>query len=389
MVRWQILVHEMSSRRKHRLSWILAIPLALPVAAQVVERGNHWDLTLEGYANTTTGSSQSVTPDDRNGSEDLRIDAALRGLARWKNPSGPDVGLRAVIESSPEDRLNLAEASLLVFGQAGRLEIGKRPGLPDVLTGYAPNSFAFTGGEFGPASGPSLDPGGGLQHAFLPANLAQQLNALAVLGATASLADDRSAKILYVSPKHRGFLAGVSYGPNADDPRFDRLIQSGLVHESYWSSNIFRVGGSYTYSHARSGLGVDQRSLHSFNVGATLILDYDWMLGVSGTWNGKSGVVRYANTAPSDAYGATASVNYNHGRWTAGVYYQWATAEGVTQTAGSDRLRAVEAGLSYRFTTKLRLYGAVYSFDFDDEGGTKRTDRHHGTELLFGVRATL
>jgi len=247
---------------------MLAIPLALPVAAQVVERGNHWDLTLEGYANTTTGSSQSVTPDDRNGSEDLRIDAALRGLARWKNPSGPDVGLRAVIESSPEDRLNLAEASLLVFGQAGRLEIGKRPGLPDVLTGYAPNSFAFTGGEFGPASGPSLDPGGGLQHAFLPANLAQQLNALAVLGATASLADDRSAKILYVSPKHRGFLAGVSYGPNADDPRFDRLIQSGLVHESYWSSNIFRVGGSYTYSHARSGLGVDQRSLHSFNVGA-------------------------------------------------------------------------------------------------------------------------
>src|SRR5713101_233542 len=320
----------MSSRRKYRLAWLVALPLAFPVAAQIVTRSDHIDLTLEGYANTTAGLPQSVAPTDRGRSDDVRVDAALRGLARWKNPSGPDVGLRAVIESSPEDRLNLAEASLLVFGQAGRLEIGKRPGLPDVLTGYAPNSFAFTGGEFGPASGPSLDPGGGLQHAFLSTNLAKQLNALAVLGASASLADDRSAKILYVSPKHRGFLAGLSYGPNADDPRFDRLIQSGLVHESYWSSNIFRVGGSYTYSHARSGLGVDQRSLHSFNVGATLILDYDWMLGVSGTWNGKSGVVRYANTAPSDAYGATASVNYNHGRWTAGVYYQWATAEGVT-----------------------------------------------------------
>src|SRR5713101_6113367 len=372
----------MNSCRKLQLLWLIVLPLAYPVGAQVIRHGEHLDLTLEGYANTTAGYSQSGTPDDRNGSEDLRIDAALRGLARWKNPSGPDVGLRAVLDSSPEDRLNLAEASLLVFGKAGRLEIGKRPGLPDVLTGYAPNSFAFTGGEFGPASGPSLDPGGGLQHAFLSTNLAKQLNALAVLGATASLADDRSAKILYVSPKHRGFLAGLSYGPNADDPRFDRLIQSGLVHESYWSSNIFRVGGSYTYSHARSGLIVDQRSLHSFNAGATLILDYDWMLGVSGTWNGRSGVVRYANTAPSDAYGATASINYNHGRWTAGAYYQWATAEGDAQTPGNDRLRAVEAGLSYRFTTKLRLYGAVYSFEFDDEGGAQRTDRHHGTELL-------
>src|SRR5713101_920185 len=290
----------MNSCRKLQLLWLIVLPLAYPVGAQVIRHGEHLDLTLEGYANTTAGYSQSGTPDDRNGSEDLRIDAALRGLARWKNPSGPDVGLRAVLDSSPEDRLNLAEASLLVFGRAGRLEIGKRPGLPDVLTGYAPNSFAFTGGEFGPASGPSLDPGGGLQHAFLSTNLAKQLNALAVLGATASLADDRSAKILYVSPKHRGFLAGLSYGPNADDPRFDRLIQSGLVHESYWSSNIFRAGGS-------------------------LILDYDWMLGVSGTWNGRSGVVRHANTAPSDAYGATASINYNHGRWTAGVYYQWAT----------------------------------------------------------------
>ena len=37
------------------------------------------------------------------------------------------------------------------------------PGLPDVLTGYAPNNFQFTSAEFGPASGPSLDPGGRLQ----------------------------------------------------------------------------------------------------------------------------------------------------------------------------------------------------------------------------------
>jgi hypothetical protein len=89
---------DMNFRRQHLLHWLIALPLAFPAAAQIVTHGEHIDLTLEGYANTTAGYSQSVTPDDPTNSEDLRIDAALRGLARWKNPSGPDVGLRAVIE---------------------------------------------------------------------------------------------------------------------------------------------------------------------------------------------------------------------------------------------------------------------------------------------------
>jgi len=61
----------------------------------------------------------------------------------------------------------LTEAGVLLFDHHGRVEIGERMGLPDVLTGYAPNNFQFTSAEFGPASGPSLDPGGGLQTASL------------------------------------------------------------------------------------------------------------------------------------------------------------------------------------------------------------------------------
>jgi predicted porin len=292
------------------------------------------------------------------------------------------------IESAPQNRLRLAEASILIFGKAGRLEIGERQGLPDVLTGYAPNSFTFTGAEFGPASGPSLDPGGGLQHAFLPAELAEQLNELAVLGATASLADDRSAKLVYVSPKRHGFLAGFSYAPHTDDRRFSHLIQAGLVHERYWASNVLRVGGSFSSARARDGATPAQQSLRSFNAGATLILDDAWMFGLSATWNGASGLARIGPAA-ADGFGVTASVNYNYGRWTAGAYYQWASAEGDTRIAGNDRLRAAEAGVSYRFTTKLRIYGAVYSFDFNNEGGTRSADRHQGTALLVGIRATL
>jgi hypothetical protein len=375
-----------------RWVWLIAIPLAYPAAAQVVSHGERLDLTLEGYANLAAGFATSSNSSNEGSDDKLRVDGALRGLARWKNSAGPDIGLRVVLESSAQDRLQLAEVSVLVFGRAGRLEIGQRPGLPDVLTGYAPNNFIFTGAEFGPASGPSLDPGGGLQHAFLAPDLALSLNALAYLGATAALADDRSAKLVYVSPKHRGFLAGISYAPNADDLRFDRLIQAGLVHERYWDSNILRLGGSISLAHgdARRVSASAQRSQYSFNAGAALILDNAWMLGISATWNGASGLARsVADPAASQAFGATASVNYNYGRWTAGAYYQWARAEGDPRVVGNDSLRAAEVGLSYRLTTKLRFYGAVYVFDFAAEGGLGRADRYRGTALLLGVRATL
>jgi hypothetical protein len=51
-----------------------------------------------------------------------------------------------------------------------------------VLTGYAPNNFQFTSAEVGPASGPSLDPGGGLQTASWRDSLAERIEPLAAVG---------------------------------------------------------------------------------------------------------------------------------------------------------------------------------------------------------------
>src|SRR5204863_7942526 len=127
------------------------IPLVLatllgagPARAQVNIAFNPYSLTLEGYTNVTAGSA-----DDGRGasSNTVREDLAIRALARFKIGGGPDLGVRLVVESSPEDRVDLAEASILLSGSHGRLELGQRQGLPDVLTGYAPNNFAFTGAE--------------------------------------------------------------------------------------------------------------------------------------------------------------------------------------------------------------------------------------------------
>ena len=378
--------------RRRKAIYLLASIIALAgarqsFAQQKLESGRY-ALTVEGYANITAGVSDGLTH-DTDASDTFRADLAVRALGQIKLENGPDLGIRVVAESSPEDGPNLAEASLLLFGGGGRLEIGSRQGLPDVLTGYAPNNFSFTGAEFGPASGPSLDPGGGLQHAFLPDALAARLNELGVLGATASLAGDRSTKVVYVSPKAHGFLGGLSYAVDADDPRFGALAQAGLVHEKYWDSNLLRLGGSASYAKGEDRGGLAVGDLRSLNLGATLILDDDLMLGLSATWNGSSGTVANSTTSNGDAYGITTSVNYNHGRWTSGGYLQWATSAGDTFIPGNDRLAAAEIGLSYRLTTKLRIYTAWYRFEFVDEGGRGAFGRENANSFLLGTRATL
>src|SRR5881397_770392 len=123
--------------------WILLVLATLvsaaPARAQVNIQSDPYSVTLEGYANVTAG----VADDGRGASSDtVSEDLAIRALGRFKIGGGPDLGVRLVVESSPEDRVDLAEASILLSGSRGRLELGERQGLPDVLTGYAPNNFA-------------------------------------------------------------------------------------------------------------------------------------------------------------------------------------------------------------------------------------------------------
>lgn len=357
-------------------------------ADPLVLRRDESSLTVESFANLTAAYTPAAAENPR--ADDLRFDGALRLLGRHDfAEGGPGVGARVVVRTSPEDRLELGEASVLLFGKSGRLEIGDRQGLPDVLVGYAPNNFTFTGAEFGPASGPSLDPGGGLQLAFLNRALAQQLAPLTSLGFTASQAADESGKVLYVSPKHRGFLAGVSYAPNATDPRFGDLVQVGLTHDTYWSDNVLHVGGSYSFANGdRLAGGQRVSDLHSINVGATLVLAYDLQIGLSVTYDGTSGLSGISNNLASDALGAVMSVNYNRGPWTVGGYAQWAQVEGDTAIAGNDALRAAEVGVSYRTSTHLRIYGAYYRYDFDDEGAQSPGSVDGGV-FVVGVRANL
>jgi hypothetical protein len=351
--------------------------------AQVVLEEMPVTVTLEGYVNANLGATTEAASNPGRVPDAVAFDVATRALARVHTLDGPDLGVRAQVEGTA-DYLRLSEASLLIFGRAGRLEIGKRRGLPDVLTGYAPNAFTFTMAEFGPPTGRTLDPGGGLATQFLPLAVRSRLEPLTAHGVTASLFNDESVKILYVLPRTAGWLGGVSFSPDAEDPRFDRLLQLGLVHESYWQQNVWRWGG--TYADARAAVR-DTGDLHSFSLGASVVVDDDLEIGVSGSHDAAS------RTSPaslnSTAWGAVASVNYNSGPWIVGSYYQYASAPAPGRGAGQDRLSALEAGASYRFTTRLRIYAAWLHYDLRNDHHDAAPIAGGGNTFTLGLRATL
>ena len=354
--------------------------LSPPAHSQIVLESDRAQLTVEGFANLTLATLD--TTDDLQNLDYGRIDSGARVLGRLSLADGPMLGIRLSVEGSDENT-RLTEASILLFDNHGRIEIGERMGLPDVLTGYAPNNFQFTSAEFGPASGPSLDPGGGLQTGFFRGLLAEQIGPLAGLGTTAALFDDRSAKVLYVSPKTHGWLVGASFARDADDAAVGQLLQAGITHESYRQQDTLRWGATYAHGQAFAS----ERDLNSVGVGASVTLNDVWMIGLAASYDGTSRLPESSvGSFASRAWGATASVNFNSGPWTIGGYCQYATSEGNAAVAANDRLAALEVGASYRFTTKWRVYGAWYRFDFDDdERGASTT----GNVLLLGVRATL
>ena len=386
----------MITPRTTLLPWAAAVLVlsgaAQQAGAQVVLEHTPYSLTVEGYVNATgarnVGEDNTADP-PRYGDV---IDSELRLLGLAKSEAGLAFGPRVTVRASSGESVKLGERSLLAMGPYGRAEVGKRRGLPDVLTGYAPNNYQFVSAEFGPATGRSLDPDGGLQTSFLAPVLANQINPLTSLGITASFFFDESNKIIYVSPKTKGFLGGLSFSPDAEDGNFKQLVQAGLTYENYWDQNVLRVGGTYAYARGAKGApgSVSFDDLDSFSAGATVTLDDSLTLGASFTYNGDTGLQQgLGQSFTSPAFGFAAGINYNTGPWTFGGFYQWARAQEDTSIPGADRLQALEMGLSYRLNTKVRLYGAGYFYRFRNEGGATDANRFDGSVFMLGMRLTL
>jgi predicted porin len=191
--------------------------------------------------------------------------------------------------------------------------------------------------------------------------------------------DDRSRTLIYVSPRAGGWLSGVSYASQADGEAAQALLQAGVVHETYRQQNVLRIGGSWAHlrSHGESGLD-------SYSVGASYNWDEVWLLGASATWNPNDSRQPLPGWR-SDAVGWTTSLNYNRGPWTAGAFVQYARGREAAASP-RDRLRAVEGGVSYRTSTRLRVFASWYRYLLDIGSNDRFTADHL---VVVGLRMTL
>lgn len=339
------------------------------------------------------------------------------------------------------------ELSGFVIGPFGRIEVGDRAGFPQSLVGFTPSEIAFTAAEFGPDSGTRLDPNGHLPTAFLPHALGDRINGLTYLGYAERFYDDRSPKLIYVSPRSSsGFYGAVSYTPRtntdgggylltggariplsqlddvASAGAFRNVVQAAVVwdHRTEWLD--LSTGATFsdattapdrsfpTTLDAAAGL----RRSDSLSAGITATFYDTWTFGLSGGYDGFS----QQQTAPgtsrgtSSPYGVVTSLNYVNGPWVIGGYYQHAVGNNVVDqqqeaadlplangapAVRSDKVDVGEFGLSYLldkdhdllgagYYTDVKLYANVYLYNFRGPGGLDADQTQSGAVFITGAR---
>lgn len=354
-------------------------------------------LIIDGYLNGTVGHASRLNGVVAGETRNTQVDAGLRLLGEYVLAPQRTIGIRLGGNANSEEHFNAGERSVLYVDSFGRIEIGRRRGLPDSLSGYAPNTYGFTLAEFGVNSGRTLDPGATLATSFLPAVIQSRINAVSVNGVSSAFSGDISSKILYVSPKVSGFQLGLSYAPNvensnADTNPYKSLLQTGLVYQYDFGQNFFRVGGSFSHASIDRGISdnffTPTKDLNSLSLGTEINFGEVWTFGTNVSFNSKDA----GNTIGSPAYGArgiTASANYNDGKWVFGGYLQHARTG--DNFAGRDNLFATQLGVAYRIDTKLRIYSAIYHYRLTNNGSpqSSTSSSSSGNVLLTGLRWTL
>ena len=410
----------------------LLFPLTIPTRtlAQTSVQPGAFGVKPSGFENLVGGGASTGRGGGAGGSTESEIEIT----PQYKTTSGTVFAARGVLNlladsnvsgSSSAWSLTVPELSFFVIGDFGRIEIGDRAGFPQSLIGFTPSEIAFTSAEFGPDSGVRLDPNGRLPTTFLPHALADRINDLTYLGYAERFYDDRSLKLIYLTPRSvSGFYGAVSYTPSTDiSSGFDlagatRTPTTGL--EDTVSPGVFRnivqaavvwnhrtdaldLSTGLTYSYARGTAGSLNTPTvpesHSLTGGISVTVYDAWTLGLSAVYDGFSTqhTNSSANPSPTSPYGVVASVNYVTGAWTFGGYYQHATADSLTPQSSRDTVDIAELGLSclvdknhkllgMSYYTDVKLFASVYYYRFRGEQGSNIHTEQNGAVFVVGGR---
>ena len=410
----------------------LFVLLSVPIRAfaQASVQPGTFGVKLSGFENLVGGGATFGPGGGAGGSTESEIDVT----PQYKTVSGTVFAARGVLNlladsnvsgSSTAWSLTVPELSFFVIGDFGRIEVGDRAGFPQSLIGFTPSEIAFTSAEFGPDSGVRLDPNGRLPTTFLPHALADRINDLTYLGYAERFYDDRSLKLIYLTPRSvSGFYGAVSYTPSTDISSgfdlagsthtptsglqdtvspgvFRNIVQAAVV----WNhrTDVVDLSAGLTYSYARGTSGsLDTPTVpesHSLTGGISVTLYDAWTFGLSGTYDGFSTEHTHSNANPSPVspYGVVASVNYINGAWTFGGYYQHATADSLTSQSSRDTVDIAELGVSYlvdknhnllgmAYYTDVKVFASVYYYRFRGAQFSNAQTDQNGAVFVIGGR---
>jgi hypothetical protein len=402
----------------------LLVSLTCPIRmfAQTSVQPGTFGVKLSGYENLVGGGASVGPGGGAGGSTESEIEVT----PQYKTSSGTVFAARGVLNlladsnasgASSAWSLTVPELSFFVIGDFGRIEVGDRAGFPQSLIGFTPSEIAFTSAEFGPDSGVRLDPNGRLPTTFLPHALADRINDLTYLGYAERFYDDRSFKLIYLTPRSvSGFYGAVSYTPSTDISRgfnlagdtrtpasrfedaaspgiFRNIVQAAVVWNHRTDTVDLSIGSTYSYAGGSAG------SSNSLSGGVSATLYDAWTFGLSGTYDGFSTRRTNSTANPSSVtpYGVVASVNYVNGAWTFGGYYQHATADSLTPHASRDAVDIVELGLSCLIDknhnllgmgnyTDVKLFASVYYYRFRGAQFSNVQTDQNGAVFVIGGR---
>lgn len=409
------------------LGLLVSVGISMRAFGQMSVKPGKFGWKPSGFENLVIGGATQGQGDGAAGSSESEVELT----PQYKTKSRVVFAARGVLNlqaasnaggSSSNWQLTVPELSLFVIGNFGRIEIGDRAGFPQSLIGFTPSEIAFTSAEFGPESGERLDPNGGLPTIFLPHPLADRINSLTYLGYAERFYDDRSLKLIYVTPRSRtGFYGAVSYTPATDISNgftlngntrtpdtglqdagnpgvFRNVVQAAAVWTHRTQNLDILAGSTYSYAAASAGNPIVRNS-NSLSEGITATVHDAWTFGLSDTYDGFSTRRRNspAGQPPVSPYGVVASANYVTGPWTLGGYYQHATADSITPRPKRDTVNIGEAGISRlidrnhdllgaSYYTDVKLFASLYYYRFHGAEPSDIDADEDGAVLLFGAR---
>lgn len=403
--------------RHHVISFVVisAALLASATSAYADEPVSPLQFKLSGFSNSITGVASTGAGDDIEAVFEGEIEAS----PQYRLAGGTVIAARVVANYrgstagvGSSDSLSVPEISAFAIGSFGRVEVGNRAGFPQSLIGFTPSEIAFTFSEYGPESGARLDPDGRLPTALLPASLSSRIDALTYLGYAARFYDDRSAKIIYLSPRFKNGLYGaLSYTPRTNRPGgygvagdrvpgssgYRDVVQAAAVWNHRTETLDLSVGATWSHATAHSASTVaDTRRSDSISGGISATIKDSFVFGLSATYDGLSTRKRSggSNRAP---YGVVASFNYVDGPWIAGGYYQHAVAPTASSIADVEKLDIAQIGLSYLadknhdllgagFYTDVKLFASATYYGIERSEAGLVLDRQQPVVMLVGAR---